>query len=212
MGLVVCIMVISAAAASANVPSLTLSTATTAAAGPVALFNLPNGTGNAFTAARAAPPSPGTAGPIVDATVTLTLLDGNGDPISNYPGEDLWLGTTSSNFFACNNGTIADFNTNAAGQTVWVDPMLAGGFSLPGTDVTKVYVNGAPLAGAGMAISFNSADIFPDGRVNSSDVAAFAGDYFAAYNFRSDMYYDGVVNASDVAAFANGFGAACPGL
>lgn len=213
MGLVVCILVISAAAASANVPSLTLSTATTAAAGTQAvLFNLPSGEGAAFDEAVAPPPVAGTQGAIIDATVTLTLRDGNGDPIANFPGEDLWLDTTSTDFYACNNGTIADFNTDASGVTTWEFPLLAGGYTDPTTDVTQVYVNGAPLSGAGMDLQFNSADMFPDGVVDASDVAEFAGAYFGAgYVFAGDLFYDGVVDASDVAQFAGGFGTECPG-
>ena len=48
------------------------------------MFNVPNGTGSAFTEAR-------TLNGPVDATVTLYLRDANNDPVVNYPAEDIFL-------------------------------------------------------------------------------------------------------------------------
>lgn len=202
MGLVVGVMVISAAVASADVPSLTLSTAATAAAGPVKLTIYPNCTGTPFTSAYA---QGGTSG--VDATVTLVLVDAAGNPIADFPWEDLWIDSTDAgdNFNLCQNGGTADANTDATGNTTWTNSLCGGGYTDPATDVAKVYVNGAPLAGAGMAIQFNSPDNTGDLLVNLQDVQNFASDLTSAtVNYRSDFNWDNLVNLVDVQVFANG--------
>ena len=48
------------------------------------MFNIPNGGGAAFTNAAI-------LGGAVDATITLTLLDGAGVAIANFPFEDAWI-------------------------------------------------------------------------------------------------------------------------
>lgn len=206
MGLVVCTLVISAAAANAGVPSLTLSTATTAAGAQVTVYNLPNGNGDPFTEARLQ------GGGTTDATITLELLDGNGDPIPNYPFEDLYLDSTSEDFFACANGTTADFNTDENGITTWSNPLLAGGYTDPtAPDLVQVFVNGAPLAGPGMNIQFNSPDITGDGAFTLGDLQAYADDFFnVGYAFRSDFNWDNALTLGDLQLLAAGQGANCP--
>jgi len=204
MGIFACVLMIgSAALATAGVPDLQLSTASRAYAGPetAVLFNIPNGGGNAFTSAAIA------AG-TVDATITLTLLDGAGVAVANFPFEDAWVESADGGLFACVGGTSADANTDANGVTTWANPLAAGGNS---EAVTVVMVSGAALTSSGgLAISHNSADINGDGVVNLTDVPIFAGDFFGAYAFRSDFSFDGSVNLSDVVRLAQALGAECP--
>jgi hypothetical protein len=166
------------------------------------MFNIPNGGGSAFTGASI-------GGVEVDATITLTLVDGGDVPIANYPFEDCWIESADSGMAACTGGSTADFNTNANGVTVWVTPLQAGGSS---EALTVVMVAGSALtSSAGLAISHNSADLNGDGAVNLTDVPLFAGDFYGgSYAFRSDFAFDGSVNLSDVVKLAQALGANCP--
>lgn len=215
MGIFACTLIIGAASfATAGVPDLNLSQATAASgATTVVMYNLPNGGGFAFTGAVAA-----VGGAVTDASISLVLVDGAGVPINLYPSEDMWLESGSyvdednPGMAYCTGGSVADFSTNAAGETEWVAPMNAGGWSGGAGVVTTVMINGAPLTGsAPFPIWHNSADINGDGAVNVSDVQKFAVDYFApSYAFRSDLQFDAIVNLSDIPILAQAVGASCP--
>jgi hypothetical protein len=209
MGLAVCALVIgSAVFAVAGVPDLQTSTAvrTDASVNTISVYSLPNGGGRTFAAGFL----PG--GGAGNATITLTLLDGLGVPIQAFPFEDMWIesaGTgTQNGLVSCGGNAVADFNTDVNGVTSWNAAMFAGGQS---TTVCLVTINGDPLtSNAGLAISFNSADINGDGVVNLSDGGFFTQDLFGAYNYRADFNYDGNINVSDAGFMSNGLGAACP--
>jgi len=191
------LMVGAASFASAGVPDLTLSDAATGVNGPYVMFNIPNGGGSAFTGAAGG-----------DATITLTLRDGLGVAIANFPFEDAWLETLDGGMAACTGGATADANTDVNGVTEWVTPLQAGGASTAGTQVS---ISGAFLDGAALNINHNSADINGDGNVNLTDVPLFAGDFYGGvYAFRSDFAFDGFVNLSDVVRLAQALGASCP--
>ena len=201
-------LVIAAASAMAGVPDLQLSTASHAAGvgvNPV-LYSLPNGLGNSFTQAR-------TTTADVNATITLTVLDGGGLPVVAFSAADMWLEKEvlggTGNFAACTAGTTADFNTNAAGVTSWANPLNAGGWS---TSKTIVVINGAALtSNSGLLLRHNSADISGDGIVNLTDIPEFTADYYDGSNaFRSDFFYDGVVNLNDIPSMVAAIGANCP--
>jgi len=202
--LAITLMVGAASFATAGVPDLNLSTAGRAYLGPetAVMFNVPNGGGSAFSAASI-------IGGTVDATVTLTLLDGAGAPIANFPFEDSWLVSADAGMVPCIGGTTSDANTDAAGVTQWVTPLAAGGSSQA---LTVVMIAGAALtSGAGVAISHNSPDLNGDGSVNLSDLAGFASDFYTNTTaFRTDFAFAGAVNLSDLAVFASTLGAACP--
>jgi hypothetical protein len=212
-GVFACALIIGAASfATAGVPDLQESTAATAYGGPFVpvLFSLPNGAGSPFTAAATWDGvTPGTGTAVVDATITITLLDGGLAPVVNFPAEDLWLESQDGGLAFCTGGTTSDGNTDGTGTTQWAFPIAAGGASQA---VTLVMVNGAALtSNSGLALSHNTADLTGDRIVNLTDVPAFAGDFFGGTNpFRSDMNYDGVVNLSDVFRLAQGVGAECP--
>lgn len=208
MGIFACALIIGAASfATAGVPDLGLSTATTYVGANVpVMLNLPNGGGSPFTSATINLGGTATA---VDATINLTLLDGGMVPVVNFPFEDLWLESLDGGMVFCTGGTVADANTDAAGQTTWTFPLRASGASQA---LTQVMVNGAALtSSAGLALSHNSPDINADGNVNLTDVPLFAADFYGGLDpFRSDFQYDGAVNLSDVVKLAQGIGAQCP--
>lgn len=208
MGLLVCTMVISAAAANAGVPDLTLSTAEAPGlpAEAVTVYCLPNGLGAEFTQAKVF----GDGVTNYDATITLTLRDGNGDVIPNFPAEDMWIDSSSATFFRCAQGTIADANTDAAGQTEWQNALFAGGYTAPGTDMVQVYINGGELNGAPFDVQFNSADVTGDGNVTLADIGGFAQNYYGAYAYRADLVWDGNLTLADIGRLAQGNGTACP--
>jgi hypothetical protein len=200
-------LVIAAASAMAGVPDLQLSTASTAAGVGVTptMYNLPNGLGTTFANARS-------TGGVVNATITLTVLDGGGVPVANFSANDMWLEkevvASTGNFAACTGGTTADLNTNASGVTTWAAPLRAGGWS---TSKTLVVINGAALtSNTGLILQHNSADINGDGNANLSDIPLFVADFYGAYSFRSDLLFDGIVNLSDIPRVASGVGAVCP--
>lgn len=200
-------LVIAAASAMAGVPDLQLSTASTAAGVGVTpvMYNLPNGLGSTFANARS-------TGGVVNATITLTVLDGGGVPVANFSANDMWLEkevvASTGNFAACTGGTTADLNTNASGVTTWAAPLRAGGWS---TSKTLVVINGAALtSNTGLVLRHNSADINGDGNANLSDIPLFVADFYGAYSFRSDLLFDGIVNLSDIPRVASGVGAVCP--
>jgi len=197
------LMVGAASFAMAGVPDLDQSTSSRAYTGPetAVMFNMPNAGGSAFADARILTGA-------VDATITLTLNDGLGVPIANFPFEDMWLESADGGLVPCTGGSAADFNTNVSGVTSWNVPMSAGGSSQA---LTLVMISGAALtSSAGEAISHNSADINGDGVVNLSDIPTFVGDLNGAYNFRSDFAFDGTVNLSDVVKMSAAIGASCP--
>ncbi len=166
------------------------------------LFVVPDGSGDTFD--QATLPYGGTE----DATITLLLLDGNYNPVANFPSEDMWLESRDAGLIPCPGGTSADANTDAAGTTTWATPLHAGGHSQA---ITDVIVNGARLELApGLELSFNSPDINGDLMVDLTDVQLFVLDFFSVFNFRSDFHRDGTVNLSDISHMALAIGAACP--
>jgi hypothetical protein len=172
------------------------------------LFDLPDGTGAAFTQARVA------GGSVVDATITLTVRDSL-QPWPNRPAADFWLErevvADGGSFAACFRGTIADAPTDALGVTHWTLPLRAGGWS---SVRMRVMIWGQPLTPPGgevlLDLRHNSADLNGDLAVDLADVPLFAADYLGGYAFRSDLLYDGVVDLSDVPRLASALGTGCP--
>jgi len=201
-----------ASLASAGVPDLLLSTsARTDGSAPAVVFNLPDGTGAGFFEAVNA----NTFAPI-DATITLTLLDGDGLPVVDFPFEDVVLVNAYDDpadpglggMMACTGGATPDRNSDELGTTVWSNPLTAAGYS---PNLTVIMVSNAPLeSSAGEAISFNSTDVNGDFIVDLLDVVKFSQDFGAGTDpFRSDFEYDGVVDLLDVILMAQTQGRGC---
>ena len=204
----VTLIVCGASFATAGIPDLIESTASAATGGTLSLFCLPTGGGSAFAEAYVKDGT-GSATIGADATITLTLRDGGGFVIPNFPGEDLWLQWTSeTTLHVCPGGTSADFNTDVDGVTTWETGLGLGGNA---EVLVQVRVNGDALIGSDIALHVNSADINFDGFVNIADVGAFAGDFvISPAPYRSDFASDTVMNVADVGKMALGVGASCP--
>jgi len=210
VGLLVCSIVGMASLAVAGIPDLSRSTAVTAyPGGTVSVETLPSGDGRPLNAART---SNGTAGntAIVNATITLTVKDGNGDPIYLYPSEDLWLQTTSGGLKLCPGGSVADFSTDINGQTTFSHAIYGGGHSEG--EQTVVVINGSALVGSNLNIQWNSPDISGDLKVDLTDTVTYASDALhpTPYHYRSDMLFDSQINLSDTVLYAQGIGKICP--
>ena len=168
------------------------------------VYVLPNGTGAHFTAGRLA------GGVLVDATLTLTVVNSEGDPIPDYPAADIWLVSTGGSggedrLVICglaNPGAATDAN----GQTQWVAPLFGGGSSLE--LVTGAVIATLPVPDTA-EIHFVSADITGDLLINLSDITVFT-QAIGTYDPRADFNNDQVVNLSDIAVFTLAIGLACP--
>ena len=213
VGLLVCSIVGMASLAVAGIPDLSLSTAWTAAgAVTVSVETLPSGDGRPLNAARTSNGTPGNTA-LIDATITLIVRDGNGDPIYLYPSEDLWLQTTLSGLKLCPGGSTADFSTDINGRTTFSRAVYGGGQSNPGGgERTVVVINGSPLVGSNMNIQWNGPDISGDLKVDLTDTVTYAADALhpLPYHYRSDMLFDSQINLSDTVLYAQGIGKICP--
>jgi hypothetical protein len=183
-----------------GIPDLDLSTATVPGPGPFSVYTRPDGGGHPLSAAYLM------GGQEADATITLHLVDANGDPIFMYPFEDLWLVCNAGSLALCANGSIADDYTDINGTTTFSDPLYAGG---QGQGILLM-VSGLPLNQPPLPISVNSPDITGDQVANLDDIVMFGMDWLGSYHYRSDFFYDGVIDISDIALFAQGLGASCP--
>lgn len=166
----------------------------------VSLFVNPDGSGRAFTEALLE------YGGSVDATVHCQLIDHGGNPIENFPAEDLWLEPGDGGLVACDQGTCADTLTDVNGIATWSTPLHAGGNS---QGICFVLVNGSVLF-QGLNLHFNSADINGDLVVNLTDISLMAENFFISYHYRADFYFDGVINLSDLGMMAQSLAASCP--
>jgi hypothetical protein len=174
----------------ANVPDPTLSTATTAGG---SVLITPAGTGVSLADAG--------------CTVNVVVKDGNGDFISGYPFQDIWLDDAGSNDIAlCQGGSTADANTNSVGETTIGGLIAGGGWTTSGM---QVYLAGVALTGPNLAINVVSPDITGNLIVDLADVGPFAADVQAGSGFRSDFNFDTFVNLGDVGTFVRHLGDRC---
>jgi hypothetical protein len=170
---------------------------------------LPNGQGRALNDARTSPAVGQSQS--IDATVTLTLHDGNDDPIYLYPAEDLWLETDMGGLSLCPGGSVANFNTDINGQTTWVAAINAGGYTNRlGGERTMVMINGQALSAYPLDIQWNSPDITGDLQVNLTDIVQFKNALQSGYQYYADLAFDQQLNLSDIVLMAQGLGALCP--
>jgi len=205
--LVCCLLLVSATAAFGGVPDLDLSTAAMRAYSGVAslsMYNLPDGSGCAFGDAYAE------GGGRADATITVTVVDGFNVPIVDYPFEDIWLqsaGVTGTGLIACGGSATADANTDVHGETVFANPLFAGGWYM---DATRVVISGDPLTSGDLNLRFNSPDINGDGRVNLEDAGFFTIIYYSGYDYAGDFNFDGNVDLTDAGILGSRISASCP--
>jgi hypothetical protein len=200
----------------AGVPDHAASSATTLATTIVSVFTNVDGLGNRIDHAKAALSS--TA---VNATITLNVIDTFGNPIFQYPFEDMWLETSAGGLVLCNGGSTADFSTNVNGQTTFSGTLYAGGGSYYDTITNEqciVMIDGNPVTGAGSAMNilFNSGDLTGDLLVGVQDTSLFKPKYLAGtqppfvYDYAVDYYFDEVITLSDLVLFAGVANTSCP--
>jgi hypothetical protein len=182
----------------------------------VSVFTNVDGLGNRIDHAKAALSS--TA---VNATITLNVIDTFGNPIFQYPFEDMWLETSAGGLVLCNGGSTADFSTNVNGQTTFSGTLYAGGGSYYDTITNEqciVMIDGNPVTGAGSAMNilFNSGDLTGDLLVGVQDTSLFKPKYLAGtqppfvYDYAVDYYFDEVITLSDLVLFAGVANTSCP--
>lgn len=181
-----------ASIASAGIPDPALS----AASGPSGCISItPAGSGSSLASKS--------------LTISVTVNDGNGDPIAGYGFQDItWNSEVNGELAMCNGGSVSDGNTNASGQTTISGTAAGGGNTQNGVNV---FLAGVKLAGAAILLDVNSADITGDLQVNLADIGEFSIDFNdPAYNFRSDLTCDGNENLADVGDLALANGQVCP--
>lgn len=170
--------------------------------GPASVLTMPDGSGQPLNMCY------GSGGTIVDATITVEILDSwGGNPIPYYPAEDVWLETSGDGLSLCPGGSIADHDTDIHGQTTISHPIYGGGNS--SGETTHVLVSGAVLNQPGFPIMFNSPDINGDRIVNLTDLHLFALGFFGSYSYGCDLVWDGVLNLSDLSRMGAGLGRHC---
>jgi hypothetical protein len=202
----------------AGVPDHAASSASTLATTIVSVFTNVDGLGNRIDHAKAAASSAA-----VDATITLNVIDTFGNPIFQYPFEDMWLETDAGGLILCNGGSTADFSTDVNGQTTFSGPLFAGGGSFydkvtPANEQCIVMIDGTPLSSAASAmdILFNSGDLTGDLLVGVQDTSLFKPKYLAGtqapfvYDYAIDYYFDQVITLSDLVLFAGVANTSCP--
>jgi hypothetical protein len=181
----------------------------TPAAAPDRSFDTAVAIGNPFPAPQV----------LINATIMVTVNDGTGTPVVNYPFEDIWLecpangnppGDTDVHvgLVPCIGGATADFATDVDGMTEFNNPPFAGGQSW---GPTRVVINGNGLSNT-VDVSYNSPDLDGDGLVNLIDLQAFTADYFdtGVYHYRADLFYDEVVNLIDLPELSKYYNDSCP--
>jgi hypothetical protein len=181
-----------AAGSGAGVPDPGLSTASAQAG---SIFVSPAGGGRTLAAAG--------------CVVMVIVRDGNGQPIANFPFQDIWLDSANpSDLSLCPGGSVADGNTDATGRTTISGTLRGGGFTQGGL---AVLLAGTPISGSpSLPVLVNSPDITGDLMVNLGDVGPFSSNLNGTYGFRSDFFHDGIINLADVGVFSEHLGATCP--
>ena len=198
VGLLACTLILGTSFAMAGVPDLQESTAALATGGTtLVLYNQLDGFGNSFLQAK------DINGDTYDATITLTVRDGAGAPVVNYPAEDMWLLSRDGLLVPCPNGTAADFNTDTNGETTWATPLAAGGYS---EDLCLVVINGDALTSTtGLDLMFNSPDLDGNLDVGLSDLDEFVSVYFGSYSIKADLDYNNDIGLSDLDTFVDAY-------
>jgi hypothetical protein len=192
-------LVLAAVPALANIPAPDLCVLSNPAGTDGAIvFTVPDGSGAAFTEARL-------GGADVDATLTLTVVNSNGDPIEAYPAEDIWLATTAGGLVTCAEAHPMG-PTDASGQTMWVDPIAGGGSSV-GEQAQAIIAGDVVPTTADVV--FVSADMNGSLTVDLSDIGTFTP-LLSTADPTADFNADGIVNLSDISLMTQGVGTVCP--
>lgn len=155
--------------------------------------------------------SPGGTAPSLASqglTIFIQVFDCEGLPLPNFPAVDIWVSDLGTGELSiCQNGSIADADTDAEGRTTIAGAISGGGYTTTGV---QVYLSGNAVGPPGpLPVDFISPDYDGDLVVDIVDFIAFAAD-FGTGATRSDFTSDGTVGLSDFAAFGIYFGDTCP--
>jgi len=197
------VIVASAGHAQSVVPEPPISLFFSATTEEVSILVCPAGDGYAIANAM------GFGGYTVDATLTTTLLDYQGIPVVFFPADRIWIEVEGLIF--CEDGNIADHDSDFNGQTDFSLPLKGGGCAEDAE--TWGMLDGQPFGGSPnplLNLNYNSADMNGDQVVNLTDVVLFADYYGGTYGYCADFYWDGVINLSDLVLFAPHLGHICP--
>ncbi len=110
------------------------------------------------------------SGGLVDATITLTMLDSSNLPIANFPAEDMWIEVPGMS--PCIGGSIADSATDYSGVTTFSNPLLMGGIQ---NGDLEMFINGSVVNhGESVEHTFLSPDLSGDHQINLTDTVMFS--------------------------------------
>lgn len=194
-------------AASAQIPDFPWVEILDGPAEPAMVFAGPDGSVGDLTEAWSR-----LSGATIDATITVQILDGAGNPIANYPFEDIWLQSTLGGMVPCNGGTVSDVDTDGDGITAFSGPLLVGGgMDASAGEVLEVCLNGMTWPQSVVDVVVLTADLNGDLMVNLTDTIDFAALYLSGgYAPAIDFLWDGEINLSDLVIFAGALNTACP--
>ncbi len=193
----------SAGLAQSVVPEPAISLFFSASTEKVSILVCPAGDGYAIANAM------GFGGDPVDATLTVTLLDYQGIPVAFFPADRIWIEVAGLVF--CEDGNIADHDSDFNGQTDFSFPLKGGGCAEDAE--TWGILDGQPVGGSPnplLNLNYNSPDMNGDLVVNLTDIVLFADYFSGTYGYCADFYWDGVINLSDLVVITPHLGHSCP--
>jgi hypothetical protein len=191
---------LSTALATSGIPDLDNSFWTHSLVEPAGILVCPAGDGTNLGSARSI------SGGLVDATITLTMLDYSNAPIAYFPAEDMWI--EAPGMFPCVGGSIADSETNSSGVATFSNPLMMGGTQ---NGDLEVFINGMAVNDGESAFhTLLSPDLSGDHHVNLTDTVMFSQAWYSSYDRSIDYFFDGVIDLSDLVLFSEHQGHHCP--
>ena len=147
------------------------------------------------------------------ATLSLNVVDVNGNPVTDLVAADIEVDGSPPNGLAdgfsspmTHNLVAGGFNMGQPGEYTVTAALYAGGWS----NGAIVKVRGQQITSSPLSLDMNSPDISGDGVVNLVDAALFTQDVFGTYHFRSDFEFDGVINLLDLGLMSSSIGIRFP--
>lgn len=140
-------------------------------------------------------------------TITVTLLNGLGSPVVDFPRERIWADAISlGDLVYCDTPFLADAPTDDFGMTTISGTARGGGHTNSGL---YVYVDGLPIQNSPLDFTIVSPDIDGNLVVDVCDVAILGSDFQSAA-YRSDFTCDGTVDLADFTVFTPHLCHYCP--
>lgn len=142
-----------------------------------------------------------------DASVTVTLVDDEGEPVVGYPAQDIWLDSNQGGLALAPRRAFADAATDHLGRATISGLVRCGG----ATDIVigetlQVVIGGVPLPGGTIPVQVNSFDLTGDLWVNSNDQEEFSYELGTSETFRADFWRDGKIDLLDAILMTRAIG------